>query len=62
MQKLSSPQHEIFLSTLKSRFLANPHRHSGISWDDVEARLIAYPEKLAILERMEETGGEPDVV
>lgn len=50
------------ITEIWSRFLANPHRHSGISWDDIEGRLITHPEKLAILEKMEETGGEPDVV
>jgi hypothetical protein len=47
---------------LKSRFLTNSHRHPDISWEDVETRLKAHPEKLTILEKMEETGGEPDIV
>lgn len=50
------------LEILKSRFLSHPHRHPNISWDTVEAKLMANREKLAILEGMEETGGEPDVV
>ncbi len=50
------------LEILKSRFLIHPHRHPHISWDDVEKKLIENPERLAVLERMEETGGEPDVV
>lgn len=37
-------------------------RHQGLTWSDVVARLEAHPEKLASLERMEATGGEPDVV
>lgn len=52
----------LFLSSLHSRFLAYPHRHPDIAWEDVEARLLAHPDKLAIIERMEATGGEPDVV
>lgn len=47
---------------LKSRFLAHPHRHPNITWEEVEKRLVANPDTLAIIERMEETGGEPDVV
>lgn len=50
------------IALLKSRFFANPHRHPDIIWEDVEAQLMAHPEKLIILQKMEETGGEPDVV
>jgi hypothetical protein len=51
-----------FLSILHSRFLANPHRHPHTQWEDVERRLEESPEKLGIIERMETTGGEPDIV
>jgi Protein of unknown function (DUF4256) len=51
-----------FLTSIKSRFLAHPHRHPDITWEAVESRLLANPDNLAILERMEATGGEPDVV
>lgn len=50
------------LPLLHSRFLAHPHRHPDISWDEVEKRLLANPKKLEILQRMEDSGGEPDVV
>lgn len=50
------------ISTLHSRFLAHTHRHPDIDWNDVEARLLAHPDKLEILKRMEDSGGEPDVV
>jgi len=49
-----------FLKRLKDRFEANMHRHSSITWNQVVAKLSAEP--LAILWKMEETGGEPDVV
>lgn len=49
-------------TTLQARFIAHPHRHPAMTWEDVEARLLANPDKLAILEKMEETGGEPDVI
>jgi hypothetical protein len=52
---------EELLDALKRRFEANMVRHPGVAWDDVVARLEAHPEKLAALERMEATGGEPDV-
>jgi hypothetical protein len=53
---------EVLLEALKRRFEANMGRHPGVTWGDVVARLEAGPEKLAVLERMEATGGEPDVV
>lgn len=48
--------------TLEARFAKNVHRHPGISWSAVKARLEASPAKLRSLREMEETGGEPDVV
>jgi hypothetical protein len=50
------------LSTLKARFLKHPQRHKGHGWDEVEARLAANPKALASLQRMEASGGEPDVI
>jgi len=61
-KKLSSEQHEELLKTLKARFEKNMNRHKGIDWAKVQARLEANPEKLHILDEMEITGGEPDVV
>jgi hypothetical protein len=50
------------LRALQTRFEQYPHRHAGLRWADVEARLMAQPDKLASLLAMENTGGEPDVV
>lgn len=50
------------LSTLKKRFEENPQRHQGISWEQVQRRLEANPDSLAVLEAMEATGGKPDVI
>lgn len=50
------------LDTLRARFEAHPHRHVGIRWADVTARLEAHPEALRSLQAMEATGGEPDVI
>ncbi|MCB0695516.1 MAG: DUF4256 domain-containing protein [Lewinellaceae bacterium] len=52
----------VLLNTLKSRFEKHPQRHLNIDWSDVEARLNKQPQKLAILQAMEDTGGEPDVI
>jgi hypothetical protein len=58
-----SPDHrEALLSVLKTRFANNMHRHPGLAWADVQAKLDAHPEKLWSLYEMERTGGEPDVV
>jgi len=61
-KKLSSEQRDELLKTLKTRFEKNMNRHKGIEWAKVQAKLEANPEKLWILDNMEVTGGEPDVV
>jgi hypothetical protein len=55
-------QTDKLLGTLKARFEKNMHRHQGLEWALVQARLEAHPEKLEALDGMESTGGEPDVV
>jgi hypothetical protein len=50
------------LKVLKQRFEKNMQRHEGLEWTKVEAKLLASPEKLAVLDEMELTEGEPDVV
>ena len=50
------------LSVLKARFEAYMPRHADLSWAAVKARLQAHPAALEALRRMEETGGEPDVI
>ena len=58
----SAERRQVLLATLQARFDAHRGRHPGVAWADVRARLEALPEKLGPLERMEATGGEPDVV
>ena len=58
---LSPDQRETLLSVLKARFEQHMHRHPGLDWAKVQARLEAHPEKLWSLSEMERTGGEPDV-
>ncbi|RSL33924.1 DUF4256 domain-containing protein [Salibacterium salarium] len=53
---------EELLEVLKDRFGNNMHRHEGLEWADVQAKLHADTEKLEPLHDMERTGGEPDVV
>lgn len=61
-QKLSASQSAELLKILEHRFNKHTNRHKGISWEDVQARLIGKPEKLWSLEQMEASGGEPDVI
>ena len=53
---------DALLDTLKARFEKNPHRHEGIAWSEVAARLEGSPAALTALAAMEATGGEPDVI
>jgi hypothetical protein len=55
-------EHEELLHVLKARFLKNMHRHAGIAWEAVLARLEGNRDALGSLREMEATGGEPDVV
>lgn len=50
---------EGLVEVLRRRFEASPHRHRGVSWADVGAKLDA--RALATLAAMEASGGEPDV-
>ncbi|MDQ6609668.1 MAG: DUF4256 domain-containing protein [Bacteroidota bacterium] len=61
-KKLSSQQSEEIVSTLKTRFQKNMHRHKGLEWTSVQTKLEANAEKLWSLQEMERTGGEPDIV
>jgi len=63
IKKSLSPEHrEELLRTLQARFEKHSHRHEGLEWPEIQARLKASPEKLWSLSEMERTGGEPDVV
>ena len=60
--KLSTDQRNSLLEILQKRFEKNKNRSKDILWIDVEARLISQEAKLWSLFKMEETGGEPDVL
>ena len=61
-KKLTKEQRDELMKVLKARFEKNMKRHQGIEWAKVAARLEANPDKLWVLDDMEITGGEPDVV
>lgn len=50
------------LQTLEKRFKENMERHLNLNWEDIKNKLEKNPDKLHILNIMEETGGEPDVI
>ena len=52
----------MIIEILKNRFIQNMSRHPDLEWDDVESRLNENEEALEALERMEESGGEPDTI
>lgn len=62
MRKLTPERRDELLGKLKARFEKNMHRHEGLEWAEVQARLEANTGKLRSLSEMERTGGEPDVV
>jgi hypothetical protein len=61
-KELSPAQRDKLLKALQARFEKHTHRHEGLEWAKVKAKLEANPEKLWSLNEMESTGGEPDVV
>ena len=50
------------ISTLHTRFGNHMQRHRGLAWEPVLARLESAPAHVQVLQAMEDTGGEPDVV
>lgn len=51
------------IAVLKQRFDKHMSRHPGLAWSAVQARLeAAGKDKLKVLQEMENTGGEPDVI
>jgi len=50
------------LSTLRDRFAMYPDRHRGVEWEDVFSLLKNDEVKLNTLWKMEESGGEPDIL
>ncbi len=59
---MKAQERKELLEALKVRFEKNMHRHEGIAWNDVRARLEGNPGALRSLREMESTGGEPDVI
>ncbi|MBR4241946.1 MAG: DUF4256 domain-containing protein, partial [Eubacterium sp.] len=50
------------LELLKARFLEHKELHPDLEWFEVEHRLHEAPTAIAVLQKMEESGGEPDTI
>ena len=59
---MKAKEKEELLQTLKARFEKNKHRHIGLVWAEVLAKLERNPDALNSLRDMEVTGGEPDII
>ena len=59
---MNMSKHDDLIAVLHTRFGQHLPRHQGVAWDAVLERLQAHPARLAALQEMEHTGGEPDVI
>lgn len=50
------------MEVLQRRFMEKPHRHQEVQWDTIESLLSSSPSKFSVIQAMEESGGEVDVV
>ena len=62
LSTMTKQEIEGLLRTLEARFAKNMHRHQGIAWSAVQAKLEASSAALRSLRDMNSTGGEPDVI
>jgi hypothetical protein len=59
---MKSPEPDELIEILKARFEKNMHRHKGIAWAAVQAKLERDRNASKSLRDMEASGGEPDVI
>jgi hypothetical protein len=59
---MKAQERAALLRTLQERFERHGHRHEGVAWATVQARLDDHAAALRALREMEATGGEPDVI
>ena len=62
VKTMKRQERDELLQALETRFAKNMHRHRGIAWPEVRAKLEADPDAMKSLREMELTGGEPDVI
>jgi hypothetical protein len=59
---MKPPKRDELIEILKARFEKNMHRHRGIAWAAVQAKLERNLDAMKSLRAMEASGGEPDVI
>jgi len=59
---LSPEQSVALISSLRARFAQNMSRHSDCVWSAVQEKIENNSARLWSLQKMEESGGEPDIV
>ena len=59
---MKTQQRPQLLESLRTRFEKNMHRHMGLAWTTVLARIEANSAAVTTLDAMESSGGEPDVI
>ncbi|MBL8310720.1 MAG: DUF4256 domain-containing protein [Burkholderiales bacterium] len=59
---MKSKERDELLTTLQARFDKHSRRHSGVAWDVVLARIQSNTAALKVLQAMEASRGEPDVI
>lgn len=59
---MEAHERKSLLEALEARFDEHPHRHVGVAWKAVRARIEQNAGALRSLHEMERTGGEPDVI
>lgn len=57
-----SEEHKKLLETLRERFQNHLNRHNDMQWSQIEEKLKNNPDKMEIINQMERSGGEPDVI
>ncbi len=62
MKEFSEEQEKSLIQNLKMRFENNKARYKELDWSKIETKLEANPGKLWILNEMEKTGGEPNLL
>jgi len=59
---MKASERDEVIATLRARFEKHMHRHRGVAWAAVQAKLERDPGALRSLRAMEASGGEPDVI
>jgi hypothetical protein len=59
---MNTKERDELLQSLRSRFEKNMHRHKGVAWEQLLAKLQGNSVALISLAAMESSAGEPDVI